>query len=84
MPHCTVLYSVRLIAKSGDARAMDAVGIFTEERVPDEVGFPGELISRQLTTFSGPTGTSIKEMITRDQLWEMQVGKRVGPLEWDS
>ena len=84
MPHCTVRYSVRLIPKAADVPGMDAIGIFLEERAPDEVGAPGDLISRRLTTFSGPTGYSLKEAVTRSRDWEMDVRDRVGPLEWDS
>ena len=83
MPHCTVRYSVRLTPKAADARGMDAIGIFCEERSPDELGEPGALISRRLTTFSGPSGYSIREMVTRENEWEMEVRDRVGPLEWD-
>ncbi|GAB3350573.1 hypothetical protein [Lysobacter tyrosinilyticus] len=83
MPHCTVRYSVRLIPKAADVPGMDAIGIFREERFPDEAGEPGDLISRHLTTFSGPAGPSLKELVTRKMEWEMDVRSRVGPLEWD-
>jgi len=63
---------------------MDAVGIFYEERSPDEIGEPGVLISRRLTTFSGPSGYSIKEMVTRELTWQMEVRDRIGPLQWDN
>ena len=82
MPHCTVRYSVRLTPKAADARAMDAIVIFCEERSPDEMGEPGALISRRLITFSGPAGYSIKQMVTRGNEWEMDIRERVGPLEW--
>lgn len=83
MPHCTVRYSVRLTPKAADVPGMDAIGIFLEERAPDEIGEPGDLISRRLTTFSGPTGYSLKEAVTRNRDWEMNVRDRIGPLEWD-
>ena|SRR5688500_504399 len=82
MPHCTVRYSVRLTPRTPGVMAMDAVGIFHEERAEDEVGLPGELVWRRLETFSGPTGYALKEQV-REQLWEMDVCTRVGPLEWD-
>ncbi len=84
MPHCTVRYSVRLTPKAADALAMDAVAIFYEERAPDEIGEPGPLISRRLGTFSGPTGYAIKELVTRQHEWDMDVRDRIGPLEWDN
>jgi hypothetical protein len=64
--------------------AMDAVGIFHEERAEDEVGLPGALVWRRLETFSGPTGYALKEQVMRERLWEMDVCARVGPLEWDA
>jgi hypothetical protein len=82
MPHCTVRYSVRLTPTTPGVMAMDAVGIFHEERAEDEVGLPGELVWRRLETFSGPVGYALKEQV-REQLWEMDVCARVGPLEWD-
>lgn len=84
MPHCTVRYSVRLTPKAADVPGMDAIGIFNEERAPDELGLPGNLIWRRLDRFSGPTGYSLKEMVTRKQEWEMDVRDRIGPLEWDA
>ncbi|QNP40622.1 hypothetical protein [Lysobacter solisilvae (ex Woo and Kim 2020)] len=63
---------------------MDAIGIFSEERTPDELGQPGKLISRRLNTFSGPSGYAIREQITRGDAWQMDVLDRIGPLEWDS
>lgn len=84
MPHCTVRYSVRLTPKVADALAMDAIGIFYEERAPDEIGEPGALLARQLTTFSGPTGYVLKELVTRAREWEMDVRDRIGPLQWDN
>lgn len=83
MPHCTVRYSVRLTPKAPDARPMDAVGIFYEEREPDEIGEPGTLLARRLTTFSGPTGYALKELVTRRREWDMDVQERIGPLQWD-
>jgi len=84
MPHCTVRYNVRLKPKVADAPAMDAIGIFCEEREPDWLGDPGALTWRCLTTFDGPTGYSLKEMVTRKREWEMVVRDRIGPLVWDS
>ena len=83
MPHCTVRYSVKLKPKLEGAPVMDAVAIYYEERALDELGEPGELIWRRLTTFSGPAGYSVKEMVTRQGDWEMDVRDRLGPLEWD-
>lgn len=84
MPGCTVRYSVRLVPKVAEARAMDAVAIFHEERDEDEVGEPGPLISRRLTAFAGPTGQALKERVIRHREWDMDVRTRIGPLEWDS
>lgn len=84
MPNCTVRYYVRLVPSALDAQAMNAIGIFTEERTPNEHGEPGVLIWRRLNTFSGPGGNSIREMVTRGNHWKMDVKERAGPLEWDS
>lgn len=84
MPHCTVRYNVRLVPKAVDTRPVDAVGIFYEEREPDLVGDPGELISRRLVTFSGAAGYAIKNMLTHGNDWKMDVLNRVGPLRWDT
>jgi len=62
--------------------AMDAVGIFHEERTEDEVGLPGELVWRRLETFSGPTGYALKAQV-RERLWEVDVRARLDPLQWD-
>lgn len=83
MPHCTVRYSVHLTPKEADVPAMDAIAIYYEERALDEMGEPGDLIWRRLTTFNGPTGYEIKEAVTRKREWEMDVRDRIGPLEWD-
>ena len=83
MPTCTVRYNVRLTPKIPEAQAMNAIGVFTEERAPTEVGEPGPLISRRLHHFNGPAGSSIKELVTRGNAWQMDVRDRVGPLEWD-
>ena len=83
MPHCTVRYAVRLIPRVSEAAAMDAIGIFTEERMPNEHGDPGYLISRQLSDFSGSAGNSVKAMVTHGNAWQMDVQERIGPLEWD-
>lgn len=84
MPNCTVRYLVRLVPKTPDADVLNAVGVFTEERVPDELGEPGPLLSRRLDTFSGPAGSALKAMVTHGDAWHMDVQERVGPLEWDS
>lgn len=83
MPNCTVRYHVRLVPRVPDTQAMNAIGIFTENRAPNEHGEPGALISRQLSTFSGPGGNSIREMVTHGSAWQMDVKERAGPLEWD-
>ena len=83
MPHCTVRYNVRLTPKVADVPAMDAIGVFYEERSPDITGAPGNLVSRRLTTFSGPTGYELKHAVTRELAWAMAVGERIGPLQWD-
>lgn len=83
MPYCTVRYSVRLTPKVADTRAIDAIGIFSEVRAPDDLGEPGALISRRLSTFSGPAGYSVRDMVTRSNDWTMDVQDRIGPLQWD-
>ena len=83
MPICTVRYSVRLVPKVPDAAAMSAIGIFVEERTPDELGEPGGLISRRLSHFSGPAGNSVRAMVTHGNAWSMDVQERIGPLEWN-
>jgi len=83
MPHCTVRYHVRLVPRVPDTRAMDAIGIFTEERIPDELGEPGELVSSRLRTFSGPGGDAMRALVTRGSAWDMDVQGRAGPLVWD-
>ncbi|MCI4567179.1 hypothetical protein [Lysobacter sp. CFH 32150] len=84
MPTCTVRYNVRLIPKIPEAQAMNAIGIFTEERAPNEQGDPGPLISRRLNNFSGPAGSSLREIVRHGNTWQMDVQDRVGPLEWDA
>lgn len=84
MPNCTVRYYVRLVPTVPDAQAMNAIGIFAEERAPNELGEPGALLSRRLSTFSGPAGNSIREMVTRGDVWQLDVRERAGPLEWDN
>ena len=84
MPICTVRRHVRLIPKHRDALIVDAIGIFTEERAPNEQGEPGQLISRRLSDFSGPAGNSIRAMVTQGDAWDMDVQQRLDPLEWDS
>jgi len=84
MPNCTVRYNVRLVPKIPDAEAMNAIGIFSEERAPDELGEPGPLISRRLHHFSGPTSSALKELVSRGNAWRMVVQERLDPLEWDS
>ena len=83
MPKCTVRRYVRLIPKARGAAVLSAIGIFTEERAPDARGEPGPLISRMLCDFSGPGSSSIKEMVTQGDAWDMDVRQRLGPLEWD-
>ena len=58
MPKCTVRRYVRLIPKDRGTPALSAIGIFIEERIPDERGEPGPLVSRRLNDFSGPAGSS--------------------------
>ena len=84
MPKCTVRRHVRLIPKQRNAPSIDAIGIFSEERAPNELGEPGPLISRRLNDFSGPTGSAIKAMVTHGDAWGMDVQQRLDPLEWDS
>ena len=85
MPSCIVRYLVRLVPKEvPDAYAVSAIGIFTEERDPNELGEPGPLLSRRLNDFNGPVGSSIKAMVTHGDAWHMDVQDRIGPLEWDS
>jgi hypothetical protein len=83
MPRCTVQYHVRLVPRLANAMAVNAIGVFREERAPDEVGEPGPLISRTLDTFSGPAGSSIKAMVTHGNAWDIDLQERIGPLEWD-
>lgn len=83
MPNCTVRYAVRLVPKTSDGEAMHAIGVFTEERLPNASGEPGHLVSRQLCGFSGSAGSSVKAMVTHGNAWQMDVQERVGPLEWD-
>jgi hypothetical protein len=84
MPNCTVRRHVRLIPKQRDALSIDAIGIFTEERAPNEQGEPGPLISRRLSNFSGLAGNAIRAMVTHGDEWDMDVQQRLDPLEWDS
>jgi hypothetical protein len=84
MPRCTVKYEVRLVPKLRDALPVHAIGVFAEERAPDERGEPGPLVSRRLDAFTGPAGPSIKAMVTQGDSWEIDVQDRIGPLEWDN
>ncbi len=84
MPHCTVRYAVRLTPKRPDVAPMDAIAIYYEERALDELGEPGNLLWRRLTTFSGPAGYAVRDMVTRQRDWDMDVRDRIGPLEWDA
>jgi hypothetical protein len=84
MPNCTVRYVVRLVPTVPDADALDAIGVFREERMPDEVGEPGYLLDRRLTAFGGPAGTSLMEMVRHGDTWHMDVQERIDPLEWDA
>ena len=89
MPNCTVRYVVRLVPKVPDAGSLDAIGIdaigvFSEERMPDELGEPGYLLGRRLTTFGGAAGKSLLDMVSQGDAWHMDVQERIDPLEWDS
>ena len=84
MPNCTVRYVVRLVPKVPETEALDAIGVFKEERMPDEAGEPGYLLARRLTTFGGPAGKSLLEMVSQGDAWHMDVQERIDPLEWDS
>lgn len=84
MPKCTVRRHVRLIPRQRDALVIDVVGIFSEERAPDERGEPGPLIERRLTDFSGPAGSAVRAMVTHGDEWDMDVQEQLDPLEWDS
>jgi hypothetical protein len=84
MPKCTVRRHVRLIPKERDALSIDAIGIFTEERAPNEQGEPGQLISRRLDDFGGLAGSAVRAMVTHGDAWDMDVQQRLDPLEWDS
>ena len=84
MPKCTVRRHVRLIPKERDALSIDAIGIFTEERAPNEQGDPGQLISRRLDDFGGLAGSAVRAMVTHGDAWDMDVQQRLDPLEWDS
>ena len=83
MPKCTVRRYVRLIPKDRGTAVLSAIGIFTEERAPDERGEPGSLISRLLCDFSGPGSSSMKEMVADGDAWDIDVRQRLDPLEWD-
>jgi hypothetical protein len=83
MPRCTVHYHVTLIPRIADARSINVIGVFCEERAPDEVGEPGPLISRRLDAFKGAAGPSIKAMVTHGEGWDIDLQERIGPLEWD-
>lgn len=83
MPRCTVHYHVTLVPRIPDARPVNAIGVFCEERAPDEVGEPGPLLSRRLDTFKGAAGSSIKAMVTQGAGWDIDLQERIGPLEWD-
>ena len=83
MPKCTVRRYVRLIPKDRGTPTLSAIGIFIEERAPDERGEPGTLISRMLNDFSGPAGHSLRDMVTTGDAWDIDVRPRLDPLEWD-
>lgn len=83
MPRCTVQYHVMLIPRIPDARSINVIGVFCEERAPDEVGEPGLLISRRLDAFKGAAGSSIKAMVMQGNAWDIDLQERIGPLEWD-
>jgi hypothetical protein len=63
---------------------LHAIGVFAEERAPNEFGEPGPLVSRRLDTFTGPAGPSIRAMVTQGDSWDIDVQSRIGPLEWDT
>ena len=84
MPYCTVRYLIRLVPKVLDAPALDAIGVFKEERMPDEAGEPGYLLARKLSDFGGPAGSSLLAMVTHGDAWHMDIQERLDPLEWDS
>ena len=84
MPNCTARYVVRLVPKLPAADPLSAIGVFEEERMPDELGQPGYLLSRRLSTFGGPAGESLRAMVTHGDDWHMDIQERIGPLEWDS
>jgi hypothetical protein len=83
MPRCTVHYHVTLVPRIPHARPVNVIGVFCEERAPDEVGEPGPLISRWLDTFSGAAGSSITAMVMQSDAWHVDLQERIGPLEWD-
>ena len=83
MPHCTVRYFVRLVPSARDADVVSAIGIFDEEWAPNEFGDPGMLVSRRLSSFTGPAGYALRDMVTRGNAWKMDVRERAGPLVWD-
>lgn len=83
MPRCTVQYHVTLVPRIPEGRALNAIGVFCEERAPDAVGEPGPLISRQLDTFAGVAGRSLKQMVMLGDAWDIALQERIGPLEWD-
>ena len=84
MPNCTVRYVVRLVPTVADASPLDAIGIFKEERMLDEVGEPGYLLERRLTAFGGPAGNALMQMVRTGNAWHMDVQERIDPLQWDS
>lgn len=84
MPTCTVRYYVRIVPKAPDALTMNAIGIFSEDRAPNDSGEPGTLLSRRLRDFAGPAGSTIRALVTQGDAWRMDVEDRAGPLEWDS
>jgi len=62
---------------------MNVVGIFNEEREPDERGDPGELVSRTLSGFSGPAARQLMAMVNQSQDWRVEIDSIASPLEWD-
>ena len=84
MPYCTVRYLLRLVPKVQDTPPLDAIGVFKEERMPDEVGEPGYLLARQLSDFDGLAGHALMAMVTQGDAWHMDIQDRLDPLEWDS
>ena len=81
MPQCTVRYAVRLVSPL--THPMSAVGIYSEERQPDERGEPGDLVSRTLAGFGGPAGEKLMALVRGSDDWRVEIESLASPLEWD-